>query len=482
MRNSKEYRERLSKMRRNVRMGGELIDRNDERMMGVINTLSATFDFAQKLEFQDLMTVKSNLIDEKINLFTHISQNQQDLHKKQDMIRFLCQQTGGCIQRCMGVDALNALSVISYEADKLNNNNTEYYKNFLKFTERFQREDLVACCAQTDVKGDRSKRPHQQLDPDLYLRIVEKKPDGIVVRGAKVSITISAQADEIFVLPTRFLTPEEGDWAVSFAIPGDWEGITHIVRASTPRTRKYLHSPFKPAMCESLIVFDNVFVPWEKIFLCGEHMLGGMLALLFALYHRHSYTGCKPATCELIMGLTALVAEYSGIANAKHIRDKIADMIMIVELVYASGYTASALASPGINGQKVGPGTYIPHPVYCNVGRCLAGEKIYHELEMLADVSGGLPATLPYEEDFFAPETKNFLNKYIKRNPNISAENQHRLFRLVSDILCSSYGGAAALGLLHGGGSPIMEKIAIYGQYDIEARKNMVKRLAGIED
>jgi aromatic ring hydroxylase len=482
MRSSKEYRESLRKMKRNVRMAGDLVDRDDELMMGAVNILSHTFDFAEKKEHQDLAIATSHITGEKINRFNHIHQSKEDLHKKQDMIRLICQQVGGCIQRCMGMDAFNALSVISYEADKMNKNNTEYYKNFLKFAERFQREDLVGCCAQTDVKGDRSKRPHQQADPDLYLRVVEKKSDGIVVRGAKCSITVSAQAEEIFVVPTRFLTPEEGDWAVAFALPGDWEGMTHIVRASAPRSRKHLKLGFEQGMSDSFIVFDDVFVPWERVFLCGEHMLGGMLALLFALYHRHSYTGCKPAVCELFMGTVALTAEYLGIAKAKHIRDKLADMIMTIELVYAAGYTASDLGSTEMAGQKVGPGTYIPDPIYSNVGRCLAGEKIFHELEIIADVAGGLPSTLPYEDDFFAPETRDALHKYIMRNPDIKAENQHRLYRYISDLLCSSFGGASAVGLLHGGGSPIMEKIAITGQYDIEARKEMIKRLAGIED
>jgi aromatic ring hydroxylase len=236
-------------------------------------------------------------------------------------------------------------------------------------------------------------------------------------------------------------------------------------------------------MSESIIIFDNVFVPWDRVFLCGEHMLGGMLALLFALFHRHSYCGCKPATCELFIGLTALLAEYNGIGDAKHIRDHLAEMIMTTELVFAAGYTASDLGSPAMNGIPVGPGTYIPHPIYANVGRCLAGEKIYREVDILAEVAGGLPATLPYEEDFFAPETRAYLEKYIMRNPKISAENQHKLFRFLSDTyLCSSIGGAAAVGFIHGGGSPIMEKIAITGQYDIEARKNMIKNLAGIHD
>jgi aromatic ring hydroxylase len=475
MRTSKQYREGLRKMRRNVYVAGEVVDRDDERMMGAVRTLSTTFDLAEKPEHEGLMTATSHLTGEKINRFCHVHQSVEDLHKKQDMTRFSCQQTGGCIQRCMGIDGTNAMSVISYEADQ--KYGTEYHKNLLKWLERFQKEDLVGCCAQTDVKGDRTKRPHQQADPDLYLHVVEKRSDGIVVRGAKAHNSEAAQADEIVVLPTRMLTPEEGEWAVAFAIPGDWENVHLVVRPASPRPRKHLDSPgSKLGMTDSLTIFDNAFIPWERVFLCGEHEFGGQLALLFALYHRHSYSGCKPAINELLLGQVALAAEYNGIAGAHHVRDKLSDIIMVAELGYAAGFTAS---SKGIRSRS---GTYIPDVVYCNVGRCLSGENVYHELQTLADVAGGLPATLPYEEDFYNETVGPLLNKYIMRNPKISAENQHRLFRHISDTLCSSYGGAAAVGGLHGGGSPIMEKIAITAQYDIEARKKMVKRLAGIED
>lgn len=475
MRTSEQYRERLRKMRRNVYIGGELVDRDDERMMGAVRTLSTTFDVASDPQYQDLVTATSHLTGEKINRFCHIHQSVEDLHKKQDMTRALCRLTGGCIQRCMGVDAANAISVISYEVDQ--KYGTEYHKNFLKWLERFQREDLVGCCAQTDVKGDRSKRPHQQVDPDLYLHVVEKRSDGIVVRGAKAHNSEAAQADEILVVPTRMLTPEEGEWAVAFAIPADWDDVHLVVRPASPRPRKYIKSPASQlGMTDSLTIFDNAFIPWERVFLCGEWEFGGQLALLFALYHRHSYSGCKPAMNELLLGQVALAAEYNGIAGAHHVRDKLAEIIMVTELAYAAGFTASAKAV------RSRSGTYIPDVVYCNVGRCLSGENVYHELQILADVAGGLPATLPYEEDFYNEKVGPLLHKYIMRNPKISAENQHRLFRMISDTLCSAYGGAAAVGGLHGGGSPIMEKIAITAQYDIEARKQMVKRLAGIVD
>ena len=487
MRTKEEWIAGLKRMRRNVYLAGEKVDRDDERMQGAINTLGVTFDYARMPENADLLTATSHITKETINRFCHIHQNKEDLHKKQDMTRFLCQKAGGCIQRCMGIDAANAISCVSHEAEKDKNSATEYYKNFLKWLERFQREDLVGCCAQTDVKGNRPQRPSQQKDPDVYVRVVERKSDGIVVRGCKIHNSEAAQSDEILVVPTRALLPEEKDWAVAFAIPGDWEGVKLVVRASNVRPREYFKKGFEQGMTDSMTIFEDAFIPWERVFLCGETQHGGILALLFALYHRHSYSGCKPALSELMLGTVALAAEYNGIHKEKHVRDKLAEIIMTTELAYAAGFTGSEKGGPkvympGLGVVPYGPGTYIPDSIYCNVGRCLSGETYYREMELLADISGGVPATLPYEEDWVNPETKDLLEKYSIRNPDISAQNQHLLWRHVGDILCSAYGGASALGAIHGGGSPIMEKIAITSQYDIEARKKMAKEIAGIKD
>jgi 4-hydroxyphenylacetate 3-monooxygenase/4-hydroxybutyryl-CoA dehydratase/vinylacetyl-CoA-Delta-isomerase len=373
----------------------------------------------------------------------------------------------------MGIDAANAIYVVSYDTDQ--KYGTEYHKRFLKWLEYFQKEDIVANCAQTDVKGDRSKRPHEQVDPDLYLRIVERKSDGIVVRGAKAHNTIASYAQELIVLPTRSLTKEEADWAVAFAIPADAEGIKQIVRLANMRPREFLKAPIGNfADAESLTVFDNVFVPWERVFLCGETDMGGRLALQFAEYHRHSYTGCKPSITDIIMGMTALVAEYNGVANAQHIRQKIAHFIGIAELITAAGIAAS------VNSKKTASGTYIPDSVFVNVGRHLAGESIFEEWEILCDVAGGWYATLPFERDWFNEETRGYLEKYTMRNPRISAENQHRLFRMISDFMASSWSGVQLAGQYHGGGSPIMETIGLLRDYDLKAKTDLVKYLAGI--
>ncbi|MFZ5643124.1 MAG: 4-hydroxyphenylacetate 3-hydroxylase family protein [Bacillota bacterium] len=475
MRTAEQYREKLRSMRKNVYIDGKLLDRDDPLLIPGQNVISETFNFAADPQYADLMTATSHITGKTINRYTHIHQSVDDLLKKQEMTRFLCRHVGGCIQRCMGVDALNALSVVTKDCDLAMG--TNYHERFLKYLEYYQENDLVGNCAQTDVKGDRMKRPFEQEDPDLYLRVVEKRSDGIVVRGAKAHNTTAPYADEIIAVPTRLMTEKDGDWAVAFAIPADTEGLYLVCRASAPRKRKEFKAPIEEyGSADSLTIFDNVFVPWERVFMCGETKFAGQLAIQFANYHRHSYTGCKPAVTDVIMGATALVAEYNGVEKTAHVRDSLANLVAVAELVYGTGI-ASAVKS-----LKSASGTYVPNFIYTNVARYHAGINVYHEHEILADIAGGLPATLPPEGDFLNPVTKDFLNKYIMRNPAISAESQQRCFRLCSDMLCSAHAGVMQVAGIHGGGSPIMEKIAITGMYDFKAKKKIAKRLAGIKD
>lgn len=473
MRSSEQYVERLKQMKPNVYIGGRRISRDDPILAPGINTIRVTFDVTTDEELKDLVTVESHILKERINRYTHVHQSTEDLLAKLEMTRRLCRKVGGCIQRCMASDALNAIGVVSKEIDDAKG--TDYHQRFLKFLEYYQKNDLVGNAAQTDVKGDRSKRPHQQVDPDLYLRVVAKRADGIVVRGAKAHNSIAPYADELLVLPTRALTKEEGDWAVAFAIPADTEGVKLICRATAPRPRIKYHAPYNRfGLADSLTVFDDVFVPWERVFMCGEWEFAGRLALLFANYHRHSYCGCKPAVTDIIMGATALVAEYNGVGNAPHIRDELAELMAIAELVYAAGIAAA------VQGRRTSSGIYEPASLYSNAGRYLAGKNIYHEYEILASAAGGLPATLPYEEEFINPETAAYLEKYIMRKPDVLPEQQHRLFRFISDFSCSAIAGVWQYAGVHGGGSPIMEKIGLRSVYDLESRKELVRHLAGI--
>ncbi len=486
MRTKEEYFKRLKKMRRNLYFNGELIGRDHPALKPSINVIGATFDAATDPEMKDLFTAISHLTGETINRFCHIHQNKDDLHKKQQMTRVLCGKVGYCVGRCMGVDAVNAVNSISYEADKANKGETNYYGNFIKWLDSFQRNDLVGSCAQTDVKGDRLKRPSEQPDPDAYLHVVERRDDGIVVRGCKVHITFASVANEILVVPTRALGPNESDYAVSFAVPADHEGVKQILNVHNMRRRNHITRGFEFGFVDSYVIFDDVFVPWERVFLCGEHSYGGLCALLFALFHRHSYSGCKPGVGDIILGMAAIAAEINGIEKTSHIREKLSRIIEISELGFAAGFTASEkgepkLHLPGMGKVPFGPGAYIPDSIYANVGRCLTGESVFHEQEILCDIAGGVPATLPFETELINEKLKPLLEKYMNRNREMPIEDQIKFWLYMSDMTCSAVGSSLNYGGFHGGGSPIMEQITITSQYDIEARKEIVRHLAGIK-
>lgn len=486
MRTKQEYISKLMTMKSNLYFNGEIVGRDHPDLEQSIGVVAKTFDAAVDPETKDLCTAVSHVSGKTINRFCHVHQSTEDLHKKQDMTRALCQKVGYCIGRCMGIDAINAINAVSYEADKANKGKTDYHENFLKWLEYFQENDLVGSCAQTDVKGDRMLRPSEQPDPDSYLHIVEKKKDGIIVRGCKVHITFAAVADEILVLPTRALGPEEGDWAVAFAIPADADGIKQILNIHNMRKRNHFQRGFDFGAVDSYVVFDDVFIPNDRIFLCGEHIFGGLCAMLFALFHRHSYSGCKPAVGDIILGMAALAAEVNGIEKSGHVRDKLSQLIQIAELGYAAGYTASdkgkpELLIPGFGKVPFGPGAYIPDSIYANVGRCLTGEAVFHEQEILCDLAGGTPSTLPYENDLASDELKPLMEKYLKRNAKMPVEDQIRFWMFFSDMTTSGLNGTLNYGGYHGGGSPIMEQIAITSQYDIKAKKEIVKHLAGMK-
>jgi aromatic ring hydroxylase len=473
MRTSAEYRADLEKMIPNLYIGGERVGRNDLRIKPGINVMAVTFDLVQSLDWEDLITAKSSLTGKKVNRFTHPPQNPHDLMQKQKMIRLLAQRVGGCIQRCMGYDALIALSIATKEID--GKYGTEYHQRFIEYLEYYQGRDLAAACAQTDMKGDRTKRPSEQPDPDAYVHVVESRDDGIIVRGAKLSITMAAYADEIIVIPTRALKEADRDYAVAFAIPADWERVRLITRPVRLRERKAIRAPFAEyGVSDSVIIFDDTFIPKERVFMCGEWEFGRRLALLFADSHRHSYTGCKPALSDVLCGVTALVAEANNIERVDHVRQKLSEFAGGAELSYAAGVAAA------IYGEKTSSGTFFPNAIYANVGRRLMGETIYHEFNLLTEIAGGLSVTLPFEDEFISEETKPYMDKYIVRNPKISPEDSHRIWRFVENMAASPMSAWYQIAGVHGGGSPIMETITLNAEYDYESKKNIAKYLAGI--
>lgn len=293
-----EYVESLRKLKTRIYMFGKKIDNwvDDPIIRPSINAVKATYDLAQDPEYEDLMTATSSLTGHKINRFNNLHQSAADLVKKVKMQRLLGQKTASCFQRCVGMDSFNAVFSTTYEIDK--KYGTKYHENFKKFLTFVQDNDLIVDGAMTDPKGDRGLAPHAQEDPDMFVHVVEQREDGIVVRGAKVHQTGSINSHWHIIMPTQSMREEDKDYAVSFAIPSDAEGVYMVYGRQSCDTRKLEGSQIdvgnpKYGGQEALVVFDDVFVPNEYVFMNGEYDFSGMLVERFAGYHRQSYGGCK---------------------------------------------------------------------------------------------------------------------------------------------------------------------------------------------
>jgi 4-hydroxybutyryl-CoA dehydratase/vinylacetyl-CoA-Delta-isomerase len=493
-----QYCERLLKMKPNVYLHGQKVDRSNgagelaDWITGGTYVMKQCYEIANDPEYTDVCHATSHITGNTINRCTHIHRSMDDLLKKQLMTRLICHRVGGCMQRCMGTDAMNALYSVTYDCDEACG--TEYHARLLKYIEYCQENDLVVNCAQTDVKGSRNpkyKRAHMQPDPDQFVHVVATDVDGIgvdgqpckgiIVRGAKICNSNAPYVDEIVVNPTKFMSPDDSDYAVAFALPADWDGVKLMALPGKHHKRKHIEAPFALiGDVESLTIFDDTFVPNDRVFMCGRDNEGvcryaGYLALMFAHYHRHSYTGCKTAVSEVIASQAALVADVNDIAREPHVRSKLCDIIQTAELVFAAGQASAYRAVEFPSGQ------WVPDEILTNAGRRLAGHNIYHEYEILADLTGGVCASLPTEESFYAPETADLCNKYIMRNPAYSAEETHRVMRMMEDKLCDAFEGAQAVAGVHGGGSPLMEEISLMSRYDLEELKKIAKYLAGLK-
>ncbi len=477
MMNGKEYIESLRKYNPTIYFMGKKIESAvDEPMFFPhIHAAAMTYELAFDPRYEDVMTAESHLTGEKINRFTHIHQSVDDLVKKVRMMRLLGQKTATCFQRCVGFDALNALYITTYNIDK--KHNTEYHQNFLEFLKHVQKNDLMCVGSMTDVKGDRSLRPHQQKDPDLYVHVVERREDGIVVRGAKAHQTGAVNSHEVIVMPTRALGPEDKEYAVSFAVPIDAEGLINIFSRQTNDTRRLDgdidcgNAKYGIVGGETLMIFDDVFVPWERVFMCGEYDFAGELVETFATFHRQNYGGCKVGVADVLIGATALLAEYNGVAKASHIVDKLTEMIHLAETCWCCSLACS------YEGYKTPSGAYVPNPMLANITKLNVTRFPYEWSRLAQDIAGGFVITTPSEKDLRNPETRKLIEKYMKGVEGIAVEDRLRMFRLVENLSV----GAQLPESMHGAGSPQAQKIMIWRRGNVEMKKELAKIIAGIK-
>jgi len=479
MMTGKQYLQSIGNMNMDIYLFGEQISTAADNpiLRPSLNSVKATYDLAQNPEYEELMTATSHLNGQKVNRFTHIHQSADDLVKKVKMLRLLGQKTASCFQRCVGMDAMNALYSTTFEIDAVHN--TSYHQNFLHFLANVQEKDLTVDGAMTDPKGDRSKAPNEQSDPDIFLRVVERRADGIVVRGAKAHQTGITNSHEVIVMPTIAMGPADKDYAVSFAVPTDTKGILMIVGRQSCDTRKLEGSTMDVGNCEfggmeALVIFDDVFVPNDNIFMNGETEFSAMLVERFAGYHRQSYGGCKVGVGDVLIGASALIADYNGAHKASHIKEKLIEMTHLNETLYAGGIACSA------EGLPTKSGNYMIDLLLANVCKQNVTRFPYEITRLAEDIAGGLMVTAPSEKDFRHEKLGPYIQKYLKGVDEVPTEHRLRLFRLIENLCL----GSAAVGYrtesMHGAGSPQAQRIMIARQGNLEQKKSLAKNIAGI--
>lgn len=480
MKSRDEYVESLRKLNLNVYMFGEKVSSPVDHPIIIpsMNAVALTYELALDPMYEDLMTAKSHLSGERINRYNHIFQNTEDLVKKVKRQRLLGQLTACCWQRCVGQDAFNAVYSTAFEVD--HKHGTDYYNRFVKFLQYVQEEDLVTDGAMTDVKGDRGLSPGQQVDPDLYLHVVERRDDGIVVNGCKAHQTGIVNSHEVICMPTLAMVPEDKDYAISFAVPTDAPGITIIYGRQSCDTRKMEGSEIDVGNSEfggheALVVFDHVFVPNERIFLNGETEFVDTLVTRFGGHHRPSYA-CKCGVGDVLIGAAALAADYNGVPRASHIKDKLIEMTHLNETIYSSALACSyeGVATPS--------GAYLIDLMLSNVCKHNVTRFPYEMTRLAEDIAGGIMVTQPSEKDFRSEEIGHYVDKYLRGVDSVPTENRMRIMRLIENMTL----GTGAVGYrtesLHGAGSPQAQRIMISRLGNIEHKKKLAKAIAKIHD
>jgi len=478
-----QYVSSIEKMKPKVFIAGERVENFVEHpnIKPVINAVAKTYEMALDPRYEDFTTATSQLTGEKISRWNYVPQSIEDLDKRRQMNVVMAQKIGGCHYRCAGAEALQVLTALTYDMDqKLG---TEYSKRFNSFMHYMQENDLTANMPQTDAKGDRSKRPLEQEDPDLYLHVVEKRSDGIVVRGAKLHQVGPMACHEHIVAPPLIpLRKGEEDYALSFAVPNGTEGLTYVcqygpieVERKEAESIGELGIPEYGSLLTGMLVFDDVFVPWDRVFMCGEvEFTGDFLARLGSMHNMLCRGSCKVGLMDLVIGAAQTIAEYNGISRAGHVISKMTEMIRIRE-------TTEACARAAVqNGKEdpIGSGVYFPDLMF-SLAASVNTHYGFPQVGLLAaDLAGGAVVTMPSERELQNPETSQYVRKYLKGIASVPTEDRMRILKFLQHWVAGPQVAA-----VYDEGSLQVSLNAVYASAmaTLEEKKRLAKELAGMK-
>jgi len=476
--NGREYIESLRNRGLTVYLFGEKVSEPVDHPMirPSVNAVARTYDLA--VENPELASVVSPFTGERVSRFLHVCTSAEDMVAQNKMQRRLGQLTGTCFQRCVGMDAFNALYSVTYEIDE--KYQTPYHTRLKAFLTEMHRGNTVVGGAMTDVKGDRGKAPHEQADPDMFVHVSRRDATGVWITGAKAHQTGCINSHWMVVMPTMRLGKGDESYAIVGAVPVAAPGITYVYGRQSCDTRSMEGGAGIDAGNaqyggqEAMVIFKDVFIPNELIFMDGQIEFAAMLVQRFTTYHRRSYV-CKSGVGDVLIGAAASIAEMNGVETASHVKDKLVQMTHLNETIYGTGIAAS------YQGQATPSGAYICDDVLANVCKHHVTKLPYEIARLSQDLAGGLMVTLPSEQDMNHPEIGVLLKKYLQGRADFSTEDRVRILRLIENMTL----GRNAVGYLtesmHGAGSPQAQRIEIGRTMQLEYKKRLARALAGIE-
>ena len=467
---SSDYRESLRRSKPRVYVNGAAVESvADEPLLAPgVNAIGLTYDLALRENLAPVMRAKAG--SGEVNRMLAIPGSSQDLLNKLEAVRLVCQETG-CAQRYLAGDAMGAVAIAARRIDA--DHSTDYSARAAAWIERVQSEDLAIGIAMTDGKGDRTLRPHAQSNPDAYVHISGRRQGGITISGAKAIVTGAPYMHELLVMPCRNMTEADRDYAVCCAVPVDAEGLTIVSRPAGRPGEAAAKFSGKFGQCTAVAIFEDVFVPWERVFLAGEWEHSGSLTYSYATQHRHTCIAARAGFGDLLIGAGALVTEANGIDldEAGNLRTQMVELIKIVEGFYACGVAASVYCS------NDPAGVALPDEVFSNVGKLLLATQIYDMHRIAHHVSGGMIVALPGPDEDHNPATAGRLSDLLAARSDVPYEKRIAVARLIEDLTASNQGGWYSVISLHGGGSPEAMQMEIWRHYPLGNKVDLVERL-----
>ncbi len=471
-----QFEESLKKLKPRVFMNGKRVANvlENKNTRTVVEANKASYAWALDPKYKDIMTCYSPLVDETVNRYTHVSASVDDLIKKAEAGTFTAEMLGTCIYRCVGYDAFHALAGTTWEIDR--DLNTGYHNRFLEYLKMVQRQDLSVAGALTEPRGARNKKTLEWSDPYLSLRVVDKNKEGIVVRGAKINISGAYASHELVVLPQAAHFEGEEDYAVAFATPTDAKGITYICQYTPYSAERELAEDLEelgnPVFGQretAMVVFDNVFVPWERVFHCGEYRYSGKLVARFARTHRMTCGGtCKVGFMNQMIGASRLIQEYKGLEKASHINEQLAEMVVLRETSRACGLEAARRGAE----EPPGSGVFLPDELMGNVAKLNVCNAFWRMMALAGDIGGGLIVTMPSLKELKNPEIKDYVEEFYSFGSDEPAENIMKVTKLLQNWTAGLHG----VGTWHGAGPVQTQKIMLQRVINYDHEKDLVRK------